>query len=293
MSSTSPEPAELDPDGTDPLVGPGTALEELDEPTAAAAAALYNGSETERWLQWLNESGRLDHPWSPDAGESELIALWQVVLRAVERGEFTRCEWAELAAHPPVPLWARVRPGRAQLFGVEGSRIVGALLAGVTSWMQHHWGGQWRAWRPADDEPAEIIFAVPSGLGYRDYQLAVVVSQLLGGSLPSRREPDDLLEWVQRHSPGTDLADQPPEPELSLEEWAEDGDDDDEYGWSVWFSDWVAHREEDRVHKMVRLLQASPHIRDCIHSDRELVLFDSDLNHDELDALVQSLWATT
>jgi hypothetical protein len=292
MSSTSPEPAALDPDGTDPLVGPGSALEELDEPTAAAAAALYNGSETERWLQWLNESGRLDHPWSPDAGESELIALWQVVLRAVEHGEFAGCEWAELAAHPPVPLWVRRHPLYARGYGVEGSRIVGALLAGVTSWMQHHWGGQWRAWRPADDEPAEIIFSVPTGQAFADYQIAVGVSSAID-NLPGRRSPGRLLEWVQMQGPGTKPGDEPPEPELSLEEWAEDGDDDDEYGWSVWFSDWVAHREEDRVRKMVGLLQASPHIRDCIHSDRELVLFNSDLGRDELDALVESLWATT
>ena len=290
MSSTTPEPAALDPDGIDPLVGPGAVLDELDEPTAAAAAALYNGSETERWLQWLNESGRLDHPWSPEAGESELIALWQVVLRAVERGEFTLCEWAELAAHPPVPLWARLHPLDAHR--VEGSRIVAAVLAGVTSWMQHHWGGHWRAWRPADDEPAEIIFSVPSGLGYRDEQVLGGVSSAIK-DMPGRRSPGRLLEWVQMHGPGTDPTDQPSEPELSLEEWAEDGDDDDEYGWSVWFSDWVAHREEDRVHKMVRLLQGAPHIRERIHSDRELILFDSDLNHDELNALIQSLWATT
>ena len=292
MSSTSPEPAALDPDGTDPLVGPGTALEELDEPTAAAAAALYNGSETERWLQWLNESGRLDHPWSPDAGESELIALWQVVLRAVEHGEFAGCEWAELAAHPPVPLWARVHPGNARGFGVEGSRILAAVLAGVTSWMQHHWGGHWRAFRAADDEPAKIIFSVPTGQAHADYQQIVGVNQLLFGTWALVREADALLDWVQMYGPGTDLTDEPPGPEFSLERFAEEGEDD-EYGWSVWFSDWAAHREEDRVHKMVRLLQASPHIRGCIHSDRELILFDSDLSHDELDALVQSLWATT
>lgn len=121
-----------------------------------------------------------------------------------------------------------------------------------------------------------------------------MVSQALEGDVPGSqpRAPHALLDWVLRHGPGTKPGDEPPEPELSLERFAEEGEDD-EYGWSVWFQDWVAHHEEDRVHKMVRLLQGSPHIRDCIHSDRELVLFDSDLNHDELNALVQSLWATT
>jgi hypothetical protein len=215
------------------------------------------------------------------------------VLRAVEHGEFVGCEWTELAAHPPVPLWVRRHPLYARGYGVEGSRVVGALLAGVTSWMQHHWGGHWRAWRPADDEPAEIIFSVPSGLGYRDYQLAVVVSQLHGGTLPSRREPDDLLKWVQRHSPGTDLADQPPEPELYLDELDVEDDEDDEYRWSLGFSDWVAHLEEDRVDKLVELLQASSLIRDCIHEDRDQVFFNTDLGHDEVHELIHALWATT
>jgi hypothetical protein len=292
MSFQSPEPTALDPDGVDPLVGPGTALEELDEPTAAAAAALYNGAETERWLGWLNESGRLDHPWSPAAGESELIALWQVVLRAVEQGEFVGCEWAELAAHPPVPLWARVHPVRAQWFGVEGSRIVGALLAGVTSWMQHHWGGHWRAVPAIYDNPAAVAFAVPAGLGYQDEQLAVGVSSAIN-DMPGRRSPDRLLKWVQMHGPGTKPGDEPPEPEFYLDELSEEDNEDLEYGWSLGFCDWVAHREEDRVHKMVGLLKASPQIRDCIHENREQVFFNSDLGRDELDALIESLWATT
>lgn len=288
MSSTSPEPAALDPDGVDPLVGPGTPLAELDERTAVAAADLYGRVETPRWVEWLGSSGRLDGPWTPESGERALIDLWEVVLRAVERNEIAGCEWAEVAASPPVPLWLRLGPGWAGLLGVEGSRIAAATLAGACAWMEHHWGGSWVAVPGAGQAHAEVVFRSPTGLGFKDHQLPTTVLQAVRGNVPGIDSPRRLLEFVERHGPGT-AAPVEPEPDevVTLSERPGDA-----WPWALEFDDTTAHLESDRVERLVERLAASPGIERCIHEDRELVLFASDLDRDSLLERVHWLWAT-
>jgi hypothetical protein len=291
MGSRDQPGPEIDPDGVDPLVGPGTGRDELDDATALAAAPLFDSVETPRWMRWMQDHTDLRAGWSPTDDTRALIDLWAVVLRQIERGGFTPCDWATIAADPPVPLWLRLNPrwaGPAEHgLGLTGSRMAAGVMACTCAWMQQHWGGGWFPVPAFSDHPAATGFSVPDGLGFTEAQIPSGLYSAVRGQ-PHAVDPEKMLHWVMRHAPGTkDPVRHEDTRVYDLTEY------DDDPRWALSFDDVTAHLEEARVERLVELLKGQRALRGCIHEDRELVLFDSDLDRAALETLVDGLWSLT
>ncbi|MCZ7629138.1 MAG: hypothetical protein M5U19_08780 [Microthrixaceae bacterium] len=79
------------------------------------------------------------------------------------------------------------------------------------------------------------------------------------------------------------------------------GDDEPEFDltrfegnrWALMVDDVTAHLAEDRYERLAVLLAGAGGIEDCIHEDRELIYFRSDLDRPTLDALIERLWNDT
>lgn len=282
----------IDLDGTEPLVDTNDPERWIDEDLAEAAARAFQGRETQRWFGYLIESGMVGAGWGP-SGDDAIDQLWSAVLRRVESGSFEGCGWSEVAAHPPVPLWLRLNPGPESVVGWQGAQFSAAIVAGATRWLERTWNAEWGFVESYRDTPATPVIRIPEGRGMLLHsQIPVKVSQAIRG-LPEALEPESLRNLLHRHGPGTaepyrDDSEEPDGPEWMLDPW-----EDSDFNWGLSMDDLTAHEEEDRVEQLARLLDRHPGIRRCIHSDRELILMTSDLDHGDLMGIIEQLWEST
>jgi hypothetical protein len=283
----------FDPEGTEPLGRLRGADWWLEYPEAMGAARLFAGKESDFWLEWLGTSGLVPVDWRPE-GDLALVQLWDGVLRANDAGMFRPCDWAEIEGNPPVPLWLRLAPSMEKVFGVQGCRLVAAVIAGVSKWMEAAWGAHWKPVEPQAGEPALAVLRIPGSTSAVPYQQ---LPSAVGGVIRGEERDLDasaLVEWVHLFEPGGELA-------SIAGVGAEEDDDGAEFGlsaleagrWGLAVDDWTAHFEEERYERLTVLLGESEGIQDCIHEDRELILFRSELDHDTLLALVKRLWEST
>lgn len=283
---------EIDLDGTEALVDPGDPERWIDEDLAEAAARAFEGPETERWFEYLIGTGIVGAGWEP-VGDDAIDQLWSAVLRRVQAGSFEGCDWSEVAAHPPVPLWLRLNPGPEKVVGWHGAQFSAAIVAGATRWLEHTWNAQWGFVSSYRDNPATPLLRIPSGTGLLAHsQIPVKIRQASRG-LPEALEAESLRNVLYRHGPGTaeprrDDPEEPDGPEWMLDPW-----EDSDFNWGLSMDDLTAHEEQDRVEQLARLLDRHPGIRRCIHEDRELILMTSDLDHVDLMGIIEQLWDST
>lgn len=274
---------------TDPLAGTDPIdWEAIPFGAAESVVRVLATSEADLWIDWFLGSGLVDAGTVTGGGPDGLDEIWAGVLRAIDAGWFGSCTWDELVLAGRVPLWCRLRPGFEPYFGAAGCWVTAGAVASACRWMERELGSTWVL--PEDlrgHDRSEPVLATPGG-----WRGIVPYSQFVGsvaravGIVPGRidRSPGRLRELIDLHAPEevSSEADELVGPLVSST--GRDG------RWMVGFSDEQAYDEDDRIDRFVEVLSLSSDVR--VHrEDRELVIVETLLDRDGLQARADTAWA--
>lgn len=172
--------------------------------------------------------------------------------------------------------------------GVTGCWVAAGAVALTSRWIEREWGGIWVL--PPDrrgTERADPGIAIPGDRGFvPQVQVVGSVGGVAGLRGAPERNPDRLRELVLMNAP-------------------EDGDQGDgtepigpavspatgDRRWLIGFSDVQGHDESDRIDRFVDQLSASTDVDRAHREDRDVVVVETALAPERLQALAAAAWA--
>lgn len=192
------------------------------------------------------------------------------------------------AADPP--WWYDFHPQFARELGPYLARLVTGLADYVFACALHASPASRWVLARSSAHFRHPVFQI-DGRGERDYASPITMA-LLGLRGERNTEPEAARRWLEQWL-GMD-----PEWEAELErlsrplgDYIVEAIDDQHFTHQVSFDDYVAHRRERKIERLVELLPTQPGVEEAVHEDREVVLVRAPgLSASELESIVAVAW---